>query len=112
EIIDAYCKILILARQLGRVNYFSDQQTGELLDLKKRLGYDDVRFRKKDVCMCGPSSFDDEYDDFVPEPFAFRRTDAACPSVNGRAASAAPDTDELVRLITDQVMAALAGAAV
>src|SRR3954469_21015364 len=104
EIIDAYCKILILARQLGRVNYFSNQQTKELLDLKKRLGYDDVRFRKKDACMCGPSSFDDDYDDYVPEPVAFRRDDAACPSGNGRAA--VPDTEELVRLITDQVMAA------
>src|SRR6476620_868187 len=30
EIIDAYCRILILARQLGRVNYFSEQQTREL----------------------------------------------------------------------------------
>jgi len=111
EIIDAYCKILILARQLGRVNYFTGQQTKELLDLKKRLGYDDVRFRKEGACMCGPSSFDDAYDEFVPEPVAFRRNDAACPSGNGRA-SAAPDTEELVRLITDQVMAALAGAAV
>ena len=26
EIIDAYCKILILAKQLGRVNYFDEQQ--------------------------------------------------------------------------------------
>ena len=26
EIIDAYCSILILAKQLGRVNYFSDRQ--------------------------------------------------------------------------------------
>src|SRR3984893_6560570 len=34
EIIDAYCRILILARQVGRVNYFTEQQAGELLDLK------------------------------------------------------------------------------
>src|SRR5215470_4693463 len=66
EIIDAYCNILILSRQLGRINYFSEQQTKELLDLKKRLGYDDVRFRKQSECLCGPSSFDDSYDDFVP----------------------------------------------
>src|SRR5437899_2858342 len=53
EIIDAYCKILLLARQLGRVNYFSEQQTKELLDLKKKLGYDDVRFRKAGCALCG-----------------------------------------------------------
>src|SRR5881398_3174418 len=45
EIIDAYCRILILAKQLGRVNYFTDQQTQELLDLKKRIGYDDPRLK-------------------------------------------------------------------
>src|SRR5438128_2198626 len=58
EIIDAYCKILILARQLGRVNFFSAEQTKELLALKKRLGYDDVRFRTDDCPVCGESSFD------------------------------------------------------
>ena len=47
EIIDAYCRILILARQLGRVNFFNEGQVKELLDLKKRLGYDDPRFDAK-----------------------------------------------------------------
>src|SRR5438132_1044739 len=51
EIIDAYCKILILARQLGPINYLTDQQTKELLDIKKRLGYDDPRFRCEN-CDC------------------------------------------------------------
>src|SRR5262245_13818425 len=71
EIIDAYCKILILARQLGRVNYFSEQQTKELLDLKKRLGYDDVRFRNPSCSLCGESSFGPNYSEFVPEAVAF-----------------------------------------
>src|SRR5438552_10217759 len=58
EIIDAYCRILILARQLGRVNYFSEQQTRELLELKKRLGYDDPRLRNENCDLCGNSVFD------------------------------------------------------
>src|SRR6478609_2637711 len=37
EIIDAYCNILILAKQLGRVNYFSEGKTRELLEFKKKL---------------------------------------------------------------------------
>src|SRR5437763_9111018 len=57
EIIDAYCKILILARQLGRVNYFTDAQTKELLDLKKRLGYDDPRLKYENCDLCGNSVF-------------------------------------------------------
>src|SRR5256714_4721757 len=72
EIIDAYCRILILSRMLGRVNYFSEDQTRELLALKKRLGYDDVRFRDESCRMCGESSFDETYSDFVPEPYAFQ----------------------------------------
>ena len=122
EIIDAYCKILILARQIGRVNYFSDEKTRELLELKKRLGYDDVRFRKEGCSVCGESSFDRSYGQFVPQAYAFARGEAdapSCPcacSCNGKAAADGHageiDTDALVRLITDQVMAALAGAGV
>src|ERR1700730_16306538 len=66
EIIDAYCKILILSKQLGRVNYFSDKQTKELLELKKRLGYDDHRFHKGENCdLCANDAFSRGY---VEEP--------------------------------------------
>jgi L-fuculose-phosphate aldolase len=110
EIIDAYCKILTLARQLGRVNYFTDEQTSELLALKKRLGFDDVRFRKENCQVCGDSSFDHSYTDFVPQPRAFRREDGeSCSYTDG---GGERDVDELVRTITDQVMAALNGAGV
>ncbi len=109
EIIDAYCKILILARQLGNVNYFTQGQTGELLELKKRLGYDDIRFHRGENCdLCGNNAFGRGY----VEPAA----QSACQcevtdksSGNGHLATA-PDMETLVRAITDQVMAALAGA--
>ncbi len=111
EIIDAYCKILILARQLGPINYFSEKQTKELLDLKKRLGYDDPRFRCENCDLCGNSVFNRGYSEFAPEPKAFARPGAngkahgAEPSGNGAAGT--PDLEELVRLVTDQVMNAL-----
>ena len=112
EIIDAYCRILILAKQLGRINYFDEQKTRELLQLKKRLGYDDVRFHDDSNPICGDSSFDESYTDFVPQPHAFRRESCAvAPSRNGQAAGGV-DMEELVRTITDQVMAALNGACV
>jgi L-fuculose-phosphate aldolase len=111
EIIDAYCKILILARQLGRVNYFTDEQTRELLVLKKRLGYDDVRFRKENCDVCGDSSFDRSYTDFIPQARAFSRENgASCSTTTGTLGER--DMDELVRTITDQVLAALNGVAV
>jgi L-fuculose-phosphate aldolase len=108
EIIDAYCQILILAKQLGRVNYFNPQQTKELLELKKRLGYDDVRFSQGGDCdLCANSAFGRGYS----EPAAA----CACPSSNGRSggkpyakpAPADDDMERLVQLITDQVMATL-----
>src|SRR5437773_1145568 len=111
EIIDAYCKILILARQLGKVNYFSERETRELLELKKRIGYDDPRLKDGENCdLCGNSELERGFKGFQPEPRAFKRDDApaarasaytAKPSGNGHAAQA-PDMDELVRIVTDQ----------
>jgi L-fuculose-phosphate aldolase len=43
EILDAYCRILILARQLGPINYLSREKTQELIDLKKQWGFTDPR---------------------------------------------------------------------
>jgi L-fuculose-phosphate aldolase len=110
EIIDAYCRILILARQLGRINYFDEEKTRELLALKKRLGYDDVRFHNDDCSICGESSFDETYSDFVPQAHAFRRDACSVAGYNGQPGNI--DMEELVRTITDQVMAALSCAAV
>ena len=105
EIIDAYCKILMLAKQLGRVNYFTDQQTRELLDLKKRLGYDDVRFREPGCEMCGESNFNVRYPGEIPEPRAF-------PLPGTTPMRGVDDLDGLVEMITEKVMAALQGAGV
>jgi len=43
EIIDAYCRILMLAKQLGNVEYLSAQKSFELLDLKQKWGFADPR---------------------------------------------------------------------
>jgi L-fuculose-phosphate aldolase len=101
EIIDAYCRILILARQLGRVNYFTETQTRELLDLKKRLGYDDPRLRCENCDLCGNGIFDRGYRELGAESRAFRREEA-----NGHT-TIAPDLEQLVQAITDQVMTTL-----
>ncbi|GIW79722.1 MAG: L-fuculose-phosphate aldolase [Gemmatales bacterium] len=106
EIIDAYCHILLLARQLGRINYFTEAETKELLDIKKRLGYDDPRLRCDNCDLCGNSIFGRGYSDFVPEPKAFKREDITSPSKNGVAIN---NLESLVKLITDQVMAQLGG---
>jgi L-fuculose-phosphate aldolase len=43
EILDAYCRILILSRQLGPIQYLSHEHTQELIDLKREWGFSDPR---------------------------------------------------------------------
>lgn len=116
EILDAYCRILLLAKQLGKVTYLNERESVELLDLKKKLGFDDPRFHVEDCDLCGNSAFRDGYKEnalkqqaFEPAPeykgYLARQkseTAAAAPKANGN-----PDTEALVKAITDQVLAAL-----
>ena len=119
EIIDAYCRILILAKQIGRVNYYSDEKAAELIRLKPSLGIPDPRLARglENCDLCGNSLFREGYSDFSPEPQAFMHpkllkqgeavTKAVSPSNQGVAST---DVDALVKSITDQVMAAMNGA--
>jgi L-fuculose-phosphate aldolase len=115
EIIDAYCNILILARQLGRINYFTPDQTRELIDLKQKIGYDDVRTSMDNCDLCSNNLIGRGHTSFYPEAEAFKRDeDCTCstkPASNGKPADSI-DMDKLVSLVTDQVMAALATAGV
>jgi L-fuculose-phosphate aldolase len=43
EVLDGYCRLLILARQLGHVEYLSQENCRELLELKQQHGIADVR---------------------------------------------------------------------
>jgi L-fuculose-phosphate aldolase len=108
EILDAYCRILILARQLGPVNYFTDQQTRELLDFKKRLGIADPRLECENCDLCGNSVFGRGYSE-TREPIAFPPRDASPGPVesDGSAAGGGNDLETLVRVVTDRVFAAI-----
>jgi len=124
EILDAYCKMLILARQLGRINYFTNQQTQELLEFKKRLGIDDPRLKGKgENCdMCSNNMLRTGYSDFLPSAYAFPEWDSAkltqemvskaecAVPATAAAPKAPPELERLVQAITDQVMAAMKAA--
>ena len=119
EIIDAYCRILILTRQLGRVNYYSDEKAAELINLKPKLGISDPRLALglENCDLCGNSLFREGYTDFSPEPFAFipdklkKAAQAAIPAAATPAGgSSGPEFEALVKSITEQVMQAMAGA--
>ncbi|MCC7422738.1 MAG: class II aldolase/adducin family protein [Planctomycetaceae bacterium] len=120
EILDAYCRILILTKQLGKpVAYLDERKSRELLDLKKKLGFDDPRFHVEDCDLCSNSAFRQGYKEKMPVTTAFdappsfpgylqkptyetQSAKAAAPATNST-----PDVEALVQAITAQVLAAL-----
>jgi L-fuculose-phosphate aldolase len=110
EILDAYCRILMLSRDLGRVNYFNESQARELLNLKAKWGYSDPRnLPGMENCdICANDTFRASWQQtgvtakaFEPPPPTSKAAVAA-PSANG-------DQEGLIHAITDRVLAALNG---
>jgi L-fuculose-phosphate aldolase len=73
EIVDAYCRILILAKQIGRVNYYTDEKAAELIRLKPKLGIPDPRLERglENCDLCGNSLFREGYGEPGPDPHVF-----------------------------------------
>lgn len=119
EILDAYCRILMLARDLGKVNYFNQKEARELLDLKAKWGFADARLSEdmKDCDICANDVFRASWTETGVEQRAFEQapvmraqTTSAAASSPGAAPLPAADLDHeaLVQAITDRVLAALA----
>ncbi|MBX7166990.1 MAG: class II aldolase/adducin family protein [Pirellulales bacterium] len=120
EILDAYCRILMLARDLGKINYFNQQEARELLELKAKWGFPDARLEKgmENCDICANDVFRNSWTETGVEQRAFEAAPLMAPgaAASPPAANAAPvpapiagvDTEALVQTITDRVMAALA----
>ena len=117
EILDAYCRILMLAKDLGRVTYFSEEKERELLDLKTKWGYSDARLAPgmENCDICANDVFRDSWKHTGVERRAFDAPPPMRPNVNGKgSAKSAPvvnasiDQEALIKTITERVMAALA----
>ena len=107
EILDAYCRILMLAKSLGKVNYFSQNEEQELLDLKQNWGFSDPRntseYENCDICA------NDIFRDSWAESGVSRNAFDPPPSMPANAAtqpsSAGEDSEAMVLAITERVMA-------
>ncbi len=114
EILDAYCRILMLSRQLGKVNYLDNQQSRELLELKDKWGFADPRLTEefKNCDICANDIFRDTWAQSGVERKAFEAPPAmpamqpAAPPASAASSSATGNMDEerLIKLITEQVM--------
>ncbi len=113
EILDAYCRILILSRSLGRVNYFTEDKERELLELKQKWGFEDPRNTPeyKDCDICANDIFRNSWQDTgverkafdAPPPMGPKSKTSAKPTSNGGSG----DQEALIKAITDRVLAEL-----
>jgi len=113
EVLDAYCRMLMLARGLGRVNYFTEPEARELLQLKDKWGLSDPRNEMQNCDICANDVFRDSWKSCGVERKAFEPPSyAGQPSTNGQAVAAkvngSADQEALIQSITDRVMDALA----
>jgi L-fuculose-phosphate aldolase len=108
EILDAYCRMLMLARGLGRVNYFTEPEAKALLELKDQWGFKDPRSEMHNCELCANDVFRESWKATGVAPAAFSAPKfAAAPPAAGNP-NATAEQEALVQAITDRVMAALA----
>lgn len=105
EILDSYCRMLMLARQLGNVQYLDEGKSRELLDLKDKWGFADPRNTEqyKNCDICANDIFRDSWDSSGVQRRAF---DAPPPATRADSASGAGTAgdEQLVKLISAEVM--------
>ncbi len=100
EILDAYCKLLILAKQVGRVNVLNPAQMSELLEVKANFGIKDDRLAcAADGCVGALQN-----DEFLATFGDVRPSGAMAGSGGGEVSEA--EFEAMVQTITDQIMAA------
>ncbi len=116
EILDAYCRMLMLAKDLGKVTYLNQQKSQELIDLKTKWGWSDPRVAPgmENCDICANDVFRDSWQGAGVERRAFEAPPAMpakgklTESAPAPAASGGLDTEALVQAITERVMAELA----
>ena len=105
EILDSYCRMLMLAKQLGNVSFLSQGKSKELLELKDKWGYKDPRNTPEyENCdICANDIFRDSWEESGVERRAFPAPPSEAAPSNGTP-SAGIAEEQLVKMITDEVI--------
>lgn len=93
EIIEAYCRTIVVAGQLGKpINTFTGPQMKELLNIKQSLGFVDPRYGMKECELCDSGDW---------------RPGATCavPAKQETAVGYDEEAEKAVQAITDQILA-------
>ena len=112
EILDSYCRILMLARDLGRISYFTEDKERELLNLKQQWGFSDPRNTEQyENCdICANDIFRDSWNDAGVRQQAFAPPSPMGPSAKPDESSshgASDGHETLIQTITDRVLTEL-----
>ena len=101
EVLDTYCWTLMKASMLGvPLSYITEQQSSDLLNIKKKLGLPDARFDATRLTECQLSDLE------MPNAIAVSPSQCDGPRSLARTAPSAAEADALVRAVTDAVLAA------
>ena len=105
EILDAYCRMLMLAKGLGNVSFFTEDKERELLSLKEQWGWTDPRTSDEyaDCDICSNDIFRDSWADSGVERRAFVDPSDTWEKTPNKETNGAAD-EKLVQMITDQVL--------
>ncbi|MEZ6190488.1 MAG: class II aldolase/adducin family protein [Phycisphaerales bacterium] len=107
EILDNYCKQLLLTRQLGRVNVLDNRQMADLLKVKERFGLSDDRAAcAKSGCIGAEN--EQFLANFGVQPMT-AECRCGCGDVRGKLVGTDAEFEKMVRAITDQIMASMRG---
>ncbi|MDR0335763.1 MAG: class II aldolase/adducin family protein [Planctomycetaceae bacterium] len=118
EMLDAYCRILLIARSLGKVEYFTKNEAEDLLALKQKWGFKDPRAELANCELCANDIFRDSWketgvDHRAFQPPTFRRGEES-PNISACSCTSSNETEIdrelIVKTITDRVLQALAKA--
>jgi L-fuculose-phosphate aldolase len=99
EVVDTYCRTLMLAAQLGAgITRIPPEKQATLLEIKKRLGLPDAKFGLAECQLC----------DQPETPGGITVCPSSCNSnCDGCSSAKSPDVETLVQSVTDEVMTAL-----
>jgi L-fuculose-phosphate aldolase len=102
EVLDTYCWTLMNASLLGvPLSYITEQQSTDLLGIKKKLGLPDARFDASRMKECQLADLE------MPNSIAVSPSACDGPRSLAQAAPSAAEADALVKAVTDAVLAAL-----
>ena len=112
EMLDAYCRIMLIARSLGKVGYFNEQEVEALITLKTEHGIKDNRADLPNCALCANDVFRDTWKETgvgnrAFQPPTFRRGCGDAPDEKPASRRFSEEQENMIQEIVDRVLRAI-----